>query len=310
VTRDEVLEHCAHYGIKYRTDSSNLTADFTRNRVRQELLPLLRTFNPQVGSALLRGAGHWQADAECLDEMAREHWQRACVADRLDTRELADVPAALRHRVMRLWLEGQIGLSELTQRHWQALERLATQGQSGRKVELPCGWRVQREFDMLRLWQASVDDSQIHLVPVRLTTGQALSFGAYDIEVFPLMAKEQAETLRNQNQDAQCAMLNAEVQRHPLWVRTRQPGDAYVPIGRKSPVKLKTLLIRGRVPVRKRMQHPLLLVGDEIAWSPGLQIASTFSLPETQAECVLVIARERCNLSVPACVIPKVAPSG
>ena len=53
VRRDEVRAHCDHYNLSFRTDSSNLSVQLARNRVRQDLLPQLRALNPQFDEALI-----------------------------------------------------------------------------------------------------------------------------------------------------------------------------------------------------------------------------------------------------------------
>ncbi len=298
VTRAEVLEHCAHYGVPYRTDSSNLSDDYTRNRVRHQLLPLLREFNPQFDAALQRGAEHWQADAECLDAQARELFARAVADEQLLVSELAATHQALRIRVWRMWLAERL---QLIASHGQALERLVMVGQSGRTVQLPDGWRVTREFDRLRLWQAAAF-KQVSLAPVQLAAGPAQTFGAYEFTLSSQM--DEPTTLRSEN--LCCVALPASVAAAGLWLRTRQAGDAYVPTGRTSPVKLKTLMVRQRIPLTQRAAHPLLVTAaGEIVWSPKLPLAASCinSINSPDERCVWVTARERCNLSRPMGVL-------
>jgi tRNA(Ile)-lysidine synthase len=65
LSRDDVLAHLERLGQPYRTDSTNIDARLTRNRIRHELLPLLKTFNPEVVAALSRLAKHAEeADTE------------------------------------------------------------------------------------------------------------------------------------------------------------------------------------------------------------------------------------------------------
>jgi len=58
VTRADILAHLTELGQSFREDSSNADSRFTRNRIRHELLPLLRTFNPDVVASLARLAEH------------------------------------------------------------------------------------------------------------------------------------------------------------------------------------------------------------------------------------------------------------
>src|SRR5207245_2192458 len=54
VTREQVLDYLASRGVAYRTDSSNATRVYRRNRIRHEIVPLLRTFNPRIVQGLAR----------------------------------------------------------------------------------------------------------------------------------------------------------------------------------------------------------------------------------------------------------------
>jgi tRNA(Ile)-lysidine synthase len=71
-SRADVLAHLAEIGQPYREDASNADPRFTRNRIRHELLPLLRTFNPDAVSALARAAEHASEAHEIVTHAARE----------------------------------------------------------------------------------------------------------------------------------------------------------------------------------------------------------------------------------------------
>jgi tRNA(Ile)-lysidine synthase len=72
VTRAEVLEYLAALNQPFREDSSNADPRFTRNRIRHELLPLLKTFNPDVVSALAHLAAHANEAHEVITAFAAE----------------------------------------------------------------------------------------------------------------------------------------------------------------------------------------------------------------------------------------------
>ncbi|WP_439621775.1 tRNA lysidine(34) synthetase TilS [Gemmata sp.] len=72
VTRADVLDHLASIGQAFREDSSNADPRFTRNRIRHELLPLLRTFNQDVVAALVKLATHAADAHEIVTERAAE----------------------------------------------------------------------------------------------------------------------------------------------------------------------------------------------------------------------------------------------
>ena len=72
VTRTEVMRYCEARQIQPRNDASNDTLEYTRNRVRHELLPLLEQFNPGIRAVLARLADTAATDVEIVEHATRE----------------------------------------------------------------------------------------------------------------------------------------------------------------------------------------------------------------------------------------------
>jgi tRNA(Ile)-lysidine synthase len=77
LTRADVLAYLSALGQPYRQDETNAAGAYTRNRLRNELLPLLRDrFNPRVDEALRRLADQASAAAEVLDDAVDAVWRQ------------------------------------------------------------------------------------------------------------------------------------------------------------------------------------------------------------------------------------------
>lgn len=154
VTRAEVLAHGEHYSLAFRTDSSNLSPAFTRNRVRHELLPLMRTFNPLCDAALIRTIKQMADDADYLNSAAAEIFATASDRWSLDIQTLSAAHPAIRRRVLRMWLRAARGdLRRIAAVHLAALDALITSGEGGSYIELPGGWQAHRQAKRLVLTQ-------------------------------------------------------------------------------------------------------------------------------------------------------------
>ncbi len=110
-TRAQVESYCAQHALHPRQDSSNLKTAYRRNRVRLELLPLLRQdYNAQIDDALLRLADLAGADnalldalaADALDNILAQRGQNLAEHLTLPASNLNALPLALRRRVLRL----------------------------------------------------------------------------------------------------------------------------------------------------------------------------------------------------------------
>lgn len=155
ITRAEVLEYCTKYQLAFCHDSSNLSLDFTRNRIRQELLPLLATYNPAIEATLLRFAAQCSEDDEQLQAEARKWVQTLADGSSLKFKPLLELSPAVRRRVLRQWLQGARGdLRRISTAHLQSLDDLTTRGEGGSYVELPGQQRVYRLGPTLKLQPA------------------------------------------------------------------------------------------------------------------------------------------------------------
>jgi tRNA(Ile)-lysidine synthase len=293
VSRAEVLAHCACHGLEFRTDSSNFSTDLMRNRIRHELLPGLREFNPRADEALLRAVESVAEDDDCLGQWAEKLLLSSLDAElQLNIGNLGEAHPALRRRVIRAWLRrARGGLQQIDASHIAAIDRLIVEGQSGQRIDLPGGWLVLREFD--RLKSTRVSEMMLNqLTPVHFTENTAHAFGDYELKLLRRVSRQRSRGAVQPGADV--AVIRESAAIDALIVRARIPGDAYVPAGSRRRIKLKTLMIRHGIPVSRRGIHPLIAAPDgRIVWSPGLPVAREFAAgPDEDGECALITARK------------------
>jgi tRNA(Ile)-lysidine synthase len=187
VRRAEVEAYLRERGQGWREDASNQDLSLTRNRVRRELMPMLRGFNPGIDELLARTAviardeeAFWRAEvARVLPQVllpgkpvrgggravSTAADQASCA---VEIARLAAMPAALRRRVVRaaarsLFDEGEAGgrLSSEETAKVLALAGLggdaAVTGRIGSRLELRCGLRAERSARELRFWRQGRD---------------------------------------------------------------------------------------------------------------------------------------------------------
>ncbi len=154
--------YCRMRKVNVRVDEMNRDEKFARVRVRQQLLPLMQSFNNKIVEALSRTATLLREDARALTAEANQLLKEAAEnrAGKKDQTKvpplsvdvLAAAPAAVRRRALRLWiLQGQGNLRRLEMVHLAAVDRLIQGGRGGRIAELPNGSRVMRRRGWLEL---------------------------------------------------------------------------------------------------------------------------------------------------------------
>ena len=166
VHRRDTEGFCRARGIDFRHDEMNEDEAFARVRVRRQLLPMMRSFNPRITEALARTAELLRDDSRALDGAAQRLLElstdNSAKRHQLRTDLMADAPPALRRRALRLWLEqGRGDLRRLELVHVRAVENLVTQNRGGRTVQLPGGSTVSRKSGLLTFAARKSTDTKV-----------------------------------------------------------------------------------------------------------------------------------------------------
>ncbi|GAP93519.1 tRNA lysidine(34) synthetase TilS [Leptolyngbya sp. NIES-2104] len=109
--RSQTGEFCRDRNLEIWEDSTNSELKYSRNRIRQELIPDLRTYNLQVEHHLAQTIELLSADVDYLESVASELYEKANSPDGLDRRTLQQTAIALQRRVIRQFLARSLNFS-------------------------------------------------------------------------------------------------------------------------------------------------------------------------------------------------------
>jgi tRNA(Ile)-lysidine synthase len=149
VRRETARRACADQGLPVWDDPWNADPAYTRVRLRAEVLPLLEeVLGGGVAPALARTAAMLREDLDALDDLAEAH--RPAGAGELPVADVVDLPAAVRRRVLRLWLRDG-AVPDLQAVHLDAVDALLARWKGQGRVDLPGGAGVVRASGTLVL---------------------------------------------------------------------------------------------------------------------------------------------------------------
>lgn len=160
--RTDTEAYCRVRNVEFLVDEMNDDQKFARVRVRQQLLPLMKSFNNKIVEALSRTASQLREDGAALTTDSAALLRRAALSNQesgtadetrtpsLDVKVLSNASAALRRRALRQWIsEARGSARRLEMVHLLAVEKLLEGSVGGRLVELPGGARVRRKRNRL-----------------------------------------------------------------------------------------------------------------------------------------------------------------
>ena len=230
-TRQDVEAFLAEYHVSYITDSSNDTDEFLRNRLRHQVMPLLKAENPRLAENLSAMAQRLRLDEQALSTLAETDSPPRVEA-------LWAMPPALRARALEQFLKAS-GVREPEAQHIALTEALVFSDNPSAKADLPGGVTIGRCYDHLEVIPAHAELPAVPLLP-----GESVQAGGYLIicqEAAELTCTTDAFTV---------------IPRGVMTIRPRQTGDCLrLSGGTKS---LKKLFIDRKIPASQRGLIPVL----------------------------------------------------
>ena len=158
VPRDEIEKYCEERNLSPRIDHTNNEAIYARNKIRLELLPMLREkFNPNIIETINRLGKNAAADKDYLAQQARDAYEEAledadgrnCTVE-VTTAKLDRIHKAVRMRVYN-YLLADVGMEEnLTEGQLEAIEKVRISQSPSAMCDLADGFRVYKIYDRIR----------------------------------------------------------------------------------------------------------------------------------------------------------------
>ena len=266
VSRDEIERFLAERGQSYVTDSSNLTEDYMRNKIRLQVLPLLQTLNPAVLNHILQTAENLAAAQATIDVLLKG-----------------------------IGGSKSLNLSEYTDylsREYITFEWLRNYGFNGSQVHQLLASDTGAIFTSPMGYEVLRDRNRLLVEPV-LEPMKPLKIPEEGVYVLPQMAignhpdskirvKRMSVTV---SKDSAIATLDSQKVQFPLTVRRVAEGDWMVPFGMKGRKLLSDLMTDRRMTLfEKRRQLVVVDAHDEVIWAVGLRTDQRVAVTSDTAE--------------------------
>ncbi len=279
--RNEIELYCLDNSLKTFTDSSNLETNYTRNRLRLDLIPHLEChYNPRIREALFSLASLAADDRKLLHGLAVKNYLK--LSRFLSGKTLIDrpgflaLPPALRGRVLRQALNRHSTPKYINKLHIEQLLDIAARGKTGKSVTLPGGLKAYCSYNKLILTSESkVGKEKLTALPVKVP-GTTCIPGGFAVKANIFSRHE----LTWPPKSYQAYLDIDQIPDAPLTVQSRWPGARFYPQGSSGRKKLKDFLIDKKIPAERRNALHLITAGEEIIWLAGIRIAHPYRVTE------------------------------
>ena len=297
VGRDEIREYLTAEHMDWCEDSTNQSADYTRNRIRSQVLPLLKeTVNEQAEEHILQaGQIIGQAD-EYLRQRAAEIWRvavsgqqesrdsesgaRRNIADEMPERVIiplavfAAQPEILKMYLIRHMLDQlKTGWKDITSRHFTAIAKLAGKP-VGSRLDLPGGLMARTGYETLEIMRKT-EEKPVLDSKIGGRGGNAVYQRAPELHMSVFSRQKDQEIPKNQY----TKWFDYDKIKGTLSVRTRRTGD-YLILPSGGSKTIARYMIDEKIPKEKREKILLLAEGSHVLWVVGFRISEYYKIEE------------------------------
>lgn len=292
VTRRETEEYCRANGLEYVTDSTNLDERYTRNRIRRQLVPLLRELNPNLEQTVGRMTETLREDQDCLEGLAEEFLRlhglpgEGGVLESIPRGPLLELPPAAAVRVLRRMMLRH-GLP-YDQKRLSLCRGAAREGRGA--VEL------QKDIFLwaspARIWLERREEP-VPYFEFPFGVGNRVETQGKNYTAF-LLDCEQTEKFKKFGPNGLKNCLDYDKIYGIVKLRQKRDGDRYTPWRRSGSHSLKKLFQEAGVSPRERGRLAVLEDSQGILWVEGIGCAQR-AAPGPSSERLLEIEVTRAS---------------
>jgi len=269
IPKTELTTYCYQNDVPFVEDETNLDNRFSRNLLRNDILPKLREVWSNVDESIVSFGSICREDDEFISRLM--NFSAVIYGD-----AMVKVPLnyfvyepSLISRLLRLAFEHLNITSNIESKHLDLIVELATKGENGSRINLPERVNAYREYDYLTLTRKKVKERVNIEHPWKLGQIRFGEFGKLRIKLCKI-------------DDIGLGKLIVDVDKVPpaaVW-RLRNEGDYITKFGGGTK-KLKSVLVDKKVPARLRDMLPVLAVDSEVFAVASVDISNHLKVDES-----------------------------
>lgn len=283
-SRSEIEEYLRSKGVEWVEDSTNESPEFLRNRIRQDLLVELESYNPQIKETLSRTAEILRSEEEFIRKEALKHFDDIFSPNKSeligDLKYYRSVEKPLRFSLLRLTIEKlNTSLKNISSTHIVSADDFLLSETASGEVELPQGTVIVKGYDTFLVTKKSELELEFSY---NIQSPGKWSFPEFSVSIEYIKTDELAEN------DESVAYFDPETVSFPIEVRNFKPGDRFSPLGMTTSKKLQDYFTDIKLPKFLRSRVPIFISKDEIMWLGGIRLDNRFKVTDKKKEVLMI----------------------
>ena len=272
IRKSEILSYLDMNNISYAIDHTNFENDYTRNKVRLDIIPALSEINPNVIESLFKLSMIARDDLSILDKVVDNKFNEIARINKkkiiFDKNKFENTDPAILRRILRKSVEILKGdIKNFSKENLDDFLNIISLDNGKVLIKDDVSLRKSYKYYVLEE-NKKIDKSRKEIF---LEAEDQVKFDGFYL-------KSSIINNGKYKKDRNIGYFDFDKLDFPLKIRTRLPGDRFVPLGHMSEKKLKDFFIDQKIDRNKRDEIPLVLSDNKIIWIASLRISDRYKV--------------------------------
>ncbi len=274
-TREEIERYCSDNSLIYMTDSTNLTDEYTRNKIRHNVMPVLKEINPSFEKTVINMNNTLSEIADYIEKSGRLLLKIAENGQGYLTNKLKDANAVVLKQAIAI-LFADNGFTSYNKKH---IEETLSVIENGGKINLKKDLSAVNKQGTFRI--VKEENNEFFSKIIEQNKPVVYKNQIISLENVKISGKLDKYTLKN--------YVNSDIIASKPILRNRLAGDTIKLYKRGITKSIKKLMNEMKIPEEKRDKLLVLADGNEVFWVQGIGVSEKAAVRETDKECLKIV---------------------
>lgn len=261
ITKEDIIKYNTINNIKYFTDNTNEDTSYTRNRIRKNILPLLKKENPNVHKSFLKYSNTIQEYYNYIEDYTKKIIKEKYNSHTINIEEFKKEHLFIQKNII-YYILSEIYQNKdniIKESHVTSIINLINNNKPNISLNLPHNYQAKKIYKTL----------YIEKMNNKLTKKYLYQVENKPIQIDKIEIKKIDNTLEDGNN---ICRLNSKNIAMPIYIRNKRSGDYIEVLGLNGKKKISDIFIEKKIPKDIRDTYPLLVdSNNNVLWIPNIK---------------------------------------
>lgn len=280
--REEIESYCVENSLSFVTDSTNYENEYSRNKIRNVVIPALKEINSSAVTAASRFIQSIKQDEEYLSELCEKEYMNCFEGGALIEEKLASLPIPILKRVILKYLSEKTE-SDISAKHIDDIISLIGTNKS---VNSAGGLKIQSRKGFVGVFEETQNALPFEIEIKKANGAFEYPYGKVIIEI------SEIKDLQILNKEDMDNCIDCDKISNTLFLRSRKAGDELTLRKRGVTKSLKKLFNEEGIDAAQRNKIAVLSDGEHVIWVSSFGVSKKYSVGKNTERVMKIMLNE------------------